>query len=426
MKAQTTNAASTLLNNLMGGQTITREKFAQLVIAKFKAHPQVTDVTYDATEFSVETIVEGTDKGSTTFLQNAYRQYCGAPVSMRSSIIEQWVNSMLQVFDFDPRNFDEAKARLMPVIRSGAYCALQEAEAHFATPGSKDAEAEHRAVGNLLQSDATVFLCLDLPLGIMSVSEKNIAQWGIDRAELYKIALENLKQKSANHSFTKIAPGVFKATFNDCYDSSRILLPETFKGLQINGDPVAMIPCRDSLLVAGSNDQRGIATMMKIAAKQIEDDPYSLTASAFRFHGKEAEVFFPETMPPVILRSMLSLIQDAHHSQGEVLKKHMSNVFVGSLLVQHQQDGHGATMAAWAPNNDSALCRAHYINLINVPDKKVMCVPWAVAEEHFGELLTSMNLVPARYLTKGYPSPEVMKTLESVPGVQTISVPAGF
>ena len=140
MKAQTINAASTLLNNLMSGQTITREKFAQLMIAKFKAHPQVIDVTYDAAKFSVETIIEGTDKGSTTFLQNAYCQYCGAPVSMRSSIIEQWVNSMLQVFDFDPRNFDEVKTRLMPVIRSGAYCALQEAEAHFATPGRQTRE----------------------------------------------------------------------------------------------------------------------------------------------------------------------------------------------------------------------------------------------------------------------------------------------
>ena len=423
MKTNTANAATNLLNNLMGGQPIDRQKFAHLMVEKLKTYPQVTDVIYNQADFSVETILKGNGNGSISFLENAYRQYCGAPVSVRSSVIEQWANSLFHVFvDFDPRNFDESKTRLMPVIRSGAYCAIQNAEARFAAPGSKDAEAEHCAMGNLLQSDATVFLCLDLPLGIMSVSEQDIAQWGVDRSDLYKIALENLKQKSTNHSFIKIAPGVFKATFNDCYDSSRILLPEVFKGLKVNGDPVVMIPCRDTLLVAGANDQRGLTTMMKIAAKQIDDGNYTITAYAYRYRNGQPEAYFGQTLPPSLRRLMFNLVGEAYQRQGEILRKHMPNVFIGSLLVKHQDDGSIFMMAAWAPHNDSALCEAHYINLVNEADRAFLLVPWAVAEKHFGELLTPMNLLPRRYLTKGYPSVEVMRSLETVPGVQFMKV----
>lgn len=423
MKAQTANAASTLLNNLMGGQTITREKFAQLVIAKLKTHLQVIDVIYNHDHFSLLIGIAGEDNSSTSFLENAYRTYCSAPSAMRNSVIEQWVSGLVTSFDFDPVDFEAALPHLMPAIRGSAYSAMMEAEAYFAKPDSKDTLAEHRACGNIAYSDAQVYLCLDMPNSILNVSEKLIQKWGVEREDLFKLALANLKQKSADHHFAKVAPGVFKATFDDSYDSSRVLLPELFSDLPISGDPVVMIPCRDTLLVAGANDQRGLTTMMKIAAKQIDQENYTITAYAYRYRNGQPEVYFGQTLPQPLRRPMFDLLQQTYQSQGEVMRKHMPDVFIGSLLVKHQNDESTLTIASWAPNNDTALCRAHVINLINVAEKKMMLVPWNVAEKYFGELLTPMKLVTPRYLTKNYPSTELMKSLEKIPGVQTFKVP---
>ena len=424
MKAKTTNAASALLNNLMGGQTITRENFAQLVIAKFKTYPQITSVTYNPDRFSLLLGIAGEDNSSTSFLENAYRTYCNAPCAMRNSVIEQWVNGLITSFDFDPVDFEAALPHLMPVIRGSAYTAMVEAEVYFAKADSKDALAEHRACGNIAYSDAQVFLCLDMPNSILNVSEKLIQKWGVERQDLLTVALANLKKKSTDHRFVKVAPGVFKASFDDGYDSSRVLLPELFNDLPINGDPVVMIPCRDTLLVAGTNDQRGLTTMMKIAAKQINQGNYTITAYAYRYRNGQPEVYFGQTLPQPLRRPMFDLLQQTYQSQGEVMRKHMPDVFIGSLLVKHQSDESTLTIASWAPNDDTALCRAHFINLMNVVDKKIMLVPWEVAEKHFGELLTPMKLITPRYLTKGYPSTELLKSLEKIPGVQTFKVSA--
>jgi uncharacterized protein YtpQ (UPF0354 family) len=420
MKAKTANAASTLLNNLMGGQTITRDKFAQLVIAKLKSYPQVIDVTYNEAEFSLKTTIAGNDNSTTSFLYNVHRQYSQAPVSQRTSIIPQWASILFQTF-VNPTDFEAVKADLMPCVRGSAYYAMTEVEFYFAKQGRKEAK-EHQAWGNIAYSDAFVYLSISVPSGILHVNENLIAEWGIDREELHAIALENLKQKSANHQFSKVAPGVYKATFNDGYDSSRILLPGVFDDLPLNGDPVAMIPCHDTLLVAGANDQRGLATMMKIAAKQIAEGHHEITAYAYRFLNGQAETYFDETLPQVLQRPMFDLVQKTLLSQAKTLQKHLPNVMIGNLMqVQHGKDKI-FTMAIWPENQDSALFQAQCICIQNKTDEKSMLVPWEVAQSYFGELLTKMDLTPPRYLTTGYPSIEVMRTLETIPGVQVNNI----
>jgi uncharacterized protein YtpQ (UPF0354 family) len=416
MKAQTANAASTLLNNLMGGQTITREKFAQLVIAKLKAYPQVIDVIYNEAEFSLKTTIAGNDNTTTSFLYNVHRQYSQAPVSQRASIIPQWANVLFQTF-VNPTDFEAVKADLMPCIRGSAYYAMTEVESYFAKQGRKEAK-EHQAWGNIAYSDAFVYLSISVPSGILHVNENLIAEWGIDRDELHTIALENLKQKSANHQFAKIAPGVYKATFNDGYDSSRILLPGVFDDLPLNGDPVAMIPCHDTLLVAGANDQRGLTTMMKIAAKQIAEGHHEITAYAYSCRNGQAETFFDKALPQVLQRPMFDLVQKTFQSQAKILRKYLPDLVIGDLVQLHLGEGAPLTMAHWAENKDTALLQAPYICIQNKPDGKTLFVPWEVAQEHFGELLTKIDLMPPRYLTTGYPSIEVMQALEKTPGVK--------
>ena len=49
----------------------------------------------------------------------------------------------------------------------------------------------------------------------------------------------------------------------DSYDAARVLLLDTIRGLRVRGEIVAMIPNREALLFAGSDDLHALKHMLK-------------------------------------------------------------------------------------------------------------------------------------------------------------------
>jgi hypothetical protein len=75
----------------------------------------------------------------------------------------------------------------------------------------------------------------------------------------------------------EIRPGLFASPYADVYDSSRLLLTDAIRQLPVFGDPLAVVPTRNCLLITGTEDDDATAEMMSIAERaQAEDHPVSL------------------------------------------------------------------------------------------------------------------------------------------------------
>lgn len=68
--------------------------------------------------------------------------------------------------------------------------------------------------------------------------------------------------------------------------TSRLLLSNVIRQIEVKGDPVAMIPNRETLIVAGSEDAAGLAAMLLLATEALQQ-PRLISGVALRLDGEE-------------------------------------------------------------------------------------------------------------------------------------------
>ena len=110
--------------------------------------------------------------------------------------------------------------------------------------GKTSLSAETATIGmRRFVADLGVGVAYDTVTLVIQVGGPQCAKWGISPEEAHAIALDNLRHKAAP-SFQEVIPGTYVAAYGDHYDATRILLPELAWQLQLNCNPVAMIPTR--------------------------------------------------------------------------------------------------------------------------------------------------------------------------------------
>jgi hypothetical protein len=84
----------------------------------------------------------------------------------------------------------------------------------------------------------------------------------------------------------------------DTYNAACFLLIDQIRALGLEGDPVAMVPDRDSLLVAGAEDELGLRMMAELGAKGLEE-AYPMSASPLILTGDGWQDWLPPAVHPV-------------------------------------------------------------------------------------------------------------------------------
>src|SRR6202042_2065723 len=96
----------------------------------------------------------------------------------------------------------------------------------------------------------------------------NLKTWGVSFDELFETGLERLRDFTIP-KFEK-QQGFYIGGWHDDYANSRILIPEVFGPLYLDGDPVVCLPNRNLLLVTGSENDAGIQAMLKQAEEIVQ------------------------------------------------------------------------------------------------------------------------------------------------------------
>jgi hypothetical protein len=165
-------------------------------------------------------------------------------------------------------------------------------------------------------------LVLDFPEYVSVVSPENLKAWDISFEELYEIGIGRLRDCTVP-KFEK-QEGFYIGGWHDDYDNARILIPEVFAPLFLDGDPVVSIANRNSLLVTGSENQDGIKAMLKHAEEIVRTKPRPMNPAPLILKDGEVADFSVRENSPIfsdVERAKKISALSYYHQQTETLMK---------------------------------------------------------------------------------------------------------
>ncbi|MDR3671865.1 MAG: hypothetical protein P4L36_13540 [Holophaga sp.] len=143
----------------------------------------------------------------------------------------------------------------------------------------------------LLAGAFAVSLVVDLPNQDLDVGPALLRVWNVDFDRLMQTARSNLLARCGEKGFQDLGRGRFRSTWRDNLDGSRMLLPGLLKRLPLEGDPVVMVPNRNTLLVVGSEDLQGLRWVLEGASRDLNEDLAALNGSPLRLRNFQWETF---------------------------------------------------------------------------------------------------------------------------------------
>jgi len=368
-------------------------------------HPVVTDEASYAARLRVEIEAGGGVHGleydgdrhtlhndqQTISITNLYAEWQRTPVAQRDAAITRVAKAM--VTSPALRNLASVQPRLLPILRASLYFEL------FALRETNAPVPPHRMIGEL----AAVGVGIDHDDTIEVVGSKQLGELHTTFDALYSRALANLAKRPVK--FERVGHGVWASVVGDSYDATRLLLIDEIRKLPIK-DPVALVPNRDTLLLASEHDSRALSEMGILAAK-VRDEPRPIheIALCLRAAGWEECEPAPSEGVAHMFHDLATMSRgQIYEEQREPLQAHVGdNVFVAKLgAVEDKTTKKLSTYAVLTRSVPTLLPRADRVGLVEVSGKNVKVlgmVPWARFMEVARDHLEPDNRSPPRWAT---------------------------
>jgi hypothetical protein len=394
-----------------------KDEFANLMLAAVRAAGDTSPIRYDAEEFRL--LTEG-DERQIFNLTNIYREYCGAAADKQKTLLRNAVRSWFSRLKGVPDSFEDAAPDLLPVVRNRSafeFVRLRTQIEDMGTPNWPYRPlAEHLGVG----------LVFDLPESIVQIQQHQFDEWGVSFDEAFERAWRNLWEVSLDE-FDSPRPGVWASPWRDNHDVARLLLPDLLKHHAVKGEPIVMLPNRDTLLLTGSEDAEGLAYLAERVSEAM-DQPRFLIGVAFRLADDFLEPYLPAAnhaqFQALHLSRVRSLSRDYDEQQqllNALHEKTGEDVFVASYsALQNRETGRLHSYCVWSEDVDSLLPqtdRVYFVRQTASEKAEMICgADWEKVCEVVGGLMTPRSVYPERYFVKEFPTKEQLEELtESEP-----------
>lgn len=220
---------------------LTKKEFIDFILEKLRSSSQYAAPVYD----EKTSLITWNDRS--VYVESIYEDYTllspqQAPEAL--AVISERIKALLTKDETPPTSFEEALPSLFPLVRSSSYM--------------EHIQQNDKIPYKLINEHLAVLLCLDTEATISLLTETWFRENNTDFDTVFNYAIQNLEHINED-GFDEIFPGVWRSSWKDGYDTSRILLGiHTTKPLKIKGDPVIFLPHREVLIITGSEDITGL------------------------------------------------------------------------------------------------------------------------------------------------------------------------
>ena len=193
-----------------------------------------------------------------------------------------------------------------------------------------------------------------------SIPQEDLDGWGVSFYEALEAARQNLTELKHGFIGPESGEGVYLSASKDSYDASRLILTEIIRQFRLKGDPIAMIPNRETLVVAGSDDEDGLTAMISMV-KDALTKPHPISGIALRLEGDEWTPWLPDPSHSQYaefrqLRASNSRpgLRRAEGLVGQAPREERRGRVRGELRCIEGKDGAGIELRRLVPRRDDA------------------------------------------------------------------------
>lgn len=390
------------LRKLLGGSE--QDQFARRIIRAIRDAGDPRDVAYDADGFR---LVCGDHVAN---LGNSFIDYQKADRAAKPEVVSHVVRAWFSDAQALPEEFEDARHDLMPTVRSLSY--FDPVHLALAHGGMGEVSIAYQPFGEQL----ALGLVYDLPHAMRSIDQEDLDGWGVSFFEAVEVAKENLRSIEVSQ-YAQVGEGTYLIAVGDSYDATRIVLLEESFSLDVVGEPVAMIPTRDDLVVTGANDADGLRVMVEYSMQQYQSGSRPISLQPFVHRGGEWIPYVPESDHACygLLRELSVQWRSAEYEeQKEALdawnERRGIPTFVASYMGMKDEAGEIGSAAVWTQGVHSWLPKTDQIAFVMEGEGGVVgTASWDRFVEAFpGSLSEVADIYPKRFETQDFPDLEAL------------------
>jgi hypothetical protein len=394
------------------GEPPDRDRFAALLIEGIRQAGETRPLHYDPATSSIRAEGRGTSQFS---FHDAYKEYQASSPDVRALLVRNFIRTWFTPLQDVLEDYEAVQHDLLPAVRSRG--SIEISCLRLRAEGAKVIGWPYRPLAEHL----SVSLVYDLPASITSIHQGHLDNWKVEFEQALVRAKANLASLTGGHGLDRVTPGVWRSPWRDNHDTARLVLLDLIRAHKVTGDPVAMIPNRDTLLLTGADDRRGLVRLAEIAEKAWEH-PRSVSGVAVRLRGDDWEPFLPPENHPAygrLHRLQLMSLGGESNTQAKALdawyEKEDEDIYVSPCtVVTDPKTGASFSYSVWTDTVHASLPVAEVVFFVRVDNdqpKLLGRAPWARVREQLGALMTPQDLYPARFEVSEFPSEEQLKAL---------------
>jgi len=278
-------------SNKSGGDTpsdtyMSQAEFADAFVAYVRKH--ASEIKAERVDDSVK--LSWSDGGTMRlFLNNAYTNY-RRDVAALSVIFDDEIAAARQASTSLSGEQGLDLELLMPVVKTTDWLAtvIEQRKALDTDPnkhssGGAGKGSDKDLVVQPLLGELIVAYAEDLPKSLQYVKRGDLGS--LDEAGLRARALANLEGRASALTIVG-GEGRYRIELDGFFDVSLILIASTWvQHLSLAGDPVFAVPCRDQLMVCGSDDHQAVAELAEMAPRIAAENAYAISGQLLVLRG---------------------------------------------------------------------------------------------------------------------------------------------
>lgn len=400
-----------ILDRLLGPPT--KDKFARLLLRRLKEAMPDCELIYDREAFQLRPT--GPD-GMLISLGNLYAEYRAATGTDRRDVINRCLATFVGAYSLKemPEDFDEVMAGIMPSVRSRSYFDLMRLSAECELNDVPPKLPIHLPINEHLVCG----FVYDSGPSMRYLHHEDLETWGKTVYEIMEVARMNFEQNSPM-GFSKIGDSFYSVLGDADYGATRLIQDDLLAKMEVEGDMVAVLPNRGTLMITGTESVGGLKVMADLLEKE-QEQPRPISNVLFRRVSEDWEPWLPPTDHPTYAAFKLAAtrsIGGEYDEQKEALEKLYAakgdDVFVASFSgMEHKATGVVASYCVWPEGALSMLPKTDLIGLIDRQEEVIGMVPWDEVARVAGDLFEPAGMYPERYRVERFPSQDQLATIK--------------
>lgn len=398
-----------LLDFFKGGSD--RDRFAREVQLAMQRQGESRPMHYDSDDYSIRVGADPARPEAVLALTNGLHAWTRMPKGERAAGVERFARAFTRPPDSE-RPLAERLLNLRPAVRDRSALEIAKLWQQAQFPDGKPVATASRP----LAADWVVCLAEDTPDSLALVNEPTLAEFGEPWEALLARAVDNLRLTSGDWQPIR-ERGVVISNMDDAYDTSRILLPELWRGAGLGGRVVAMAPDRSLLMMARADDSTALEAMASIALARTRDESRHVSGIAItRDLDDDASSWTPfeapDSVAPLFARVARWQRAGAYVDQTEALTKILEqrgeDIFVAKQLLMAEKDappGEFESIASWADGVVAWLPECDDV-VFSFADKTTYRASWAQVRAAVPALMEATEYFPPRWRVTRAPTPE--------------------